>query len=62
MVPQDQSLHTLQQVIDEVDLGSSKPRPRMWAWVTAESVSSGLWNSLASGKGQSQLSHSSCEG
>lgn len=30
--PQGQSLHTLRQVIDGVDVGLGQPRQWMWAW------------------------------
>lgn len=42
-VPQDQSLHNVQHVIDGVDVGETNPKLCMCAWVGAEVVSPGRW-------------------
>lgn len=55
MVPQNWSLHGIQQLIDGVGVGVCQLKPRMWAWVPVELVSLGLCWDHPSGKDQDQL-------
>ena len=41
IVPQDQSLHKLQQVLDGVDVRVGQPKALLWDWVIAEQVNLG---------------------
>lgn len=42
MVPHNQSLHALKQIIDRIDVGGGQLKALMWAWVVAELVSQGF--------------------
>lgn len=50
-VPQDQSLHILQLVIDLVDVGEGQLKFWMYEWVVAEMVTLGCWEHPLSGEG-----------
>lgn len=41
-VPQDQSLHKLQQVLDGADVKVGQPKARLWTWVIGKLVISDL--------------------
>ena len=46
IIPQDQALYKLQQVLDGVNVRVGKPMVRLWAWVGAELFRVNHWGLL----------------
>ena len=44
IIPQDQSLQELLQVLGEVDARVGQPQAWLWAWVVAKLISPGHWS------------------